>query len=275
MSPQERELQSMQLDMLREQRGLIAEQMRMQDLLAPYFYKQAGLKPIYDAGKIVGFEEIDNELSTMRKDVEKGLLQRSQQALEGKLPVDPALERSIADSRRDLEATLAQQLGAGYASSTPGQQALADATKRAEELRMGARRGELTLSEGLGLAREGSNEARQGALMTRLLSSYGASAPNTSASTGYLNSLAGALSGYGAQRQGQFQANMFNAQQPGVGDFFGGLAGIGLGAFLGPFAGALGRRAAGGVGGLFSGLFGGGGGGGTPYAYEPNLYGYG
>jgi hypothetical protein len=261
MSPQERELQGMQLEMLREQRGLIAEQMRMQDLLAPYFYKQAGLKPIYDAGKIVGFEEIDTELGTMRKDVEKGLLQRSQQALEGKLPVDPALERSIADSRRDLEATLAQQLGAGYASSTPGQQALADATKRAEELRMGARRGELTLSEGLGLAREGSNEARQGALMTRLLSSYGASAPNTAASTGYLNSLAGALSGYGAQRQGQFQANMFNAQQPSdasqILGLLGQIGGTAAGAYFGgPFGAMAGARAGQQFGSSLGGLFG-------------------
>jgi hypothetical protein len=162
-TPQEKELQGMQLQVLKESRALQQEQLRLQDLLAPTLYKSAGLKPRYDAGKIVGFDELDDQLSGMRTELEKGSLQRALQAQRGELGVDPALEREIAEGTRLQDATLLQQLGPGFATSTPGIQARATMGQRAAELRSAARRGEMTLAEQLGLAREGANQARANA----------------------------------------------------------------------------------------------------------------
>jgi len=70
-------------------------------------------------------------------------------ALKGELPVDPALERSLTEQEQKLRAGLEKNLGSGYETSSPGQNALADFNKRAEELRYGVRTGELTTSAAL------------------------------------------------------------------------------------------------------------------------------
>jgi hypothetical protein len=187
----------------------------------------------------------------MRTDIEKRLLERSQAALSGTLPVDPALERSLTDNTRTLEATLAQQLGPRYATSTAGIQALAENTKRAEELRSSARTGQLSLAEQLGVARQQMGNVERAGNIGRLLQAYGVPSGPAGAGTGQLNALAQALQGYGVQRQGSFQASIFNAQQPRFLSFLGNLLGIGAGAFIGGFGGgageSLGSRLFGGV----------------------------
>jgi hypothetical protein len=245
MSSQERELQSMQLDMLREYRTLAAESTRLQNLLAPYLYRASGIKPIQDdQGKIIGFEEDPQAkaLSDRERSLQEKYLKRSEDALAGNLPVDPALERNLATNEQSVRERLLSQLGPGYETSTPGMQALATERSRAEELRSGARTGQLALSEQLGLARAGAAEQKQSNLMARLMSSYGTSSALGGQTAGALQGLAQALQGYGAQRQGMFQANMFNAQQPGFMSFLGQLLGIGAGSFFGGAGGAFGRR---------------------------------
>jgi hypothetical protein len=242
-SSQERELQGFQLDLLRQQREMLSEQLRLQDLFAPFLYKQAGLKPRYDGGKIVGFEEIPDELDPLRKDIEKGYLERSQKALKGELDVDPALERGIAESRQSLEQSLAQQLGPGYATSTPGVQALAEASSRANELRASARRGEMTLAEGLGLARGDANARGLQQQLANLAGAFQVPGAGFGNSVGALNSLGQALGLYGGQRQMQLQHRMFNAQQPGFMDFLGQLLLSAVGGAAGG-AGAYGARKA-------------------------------
>lgn len=251
MSSQERELQGMQLDLLKEQRTMNAEQMRVQDLLAPYLYKSAGIKPRMEGGKIVGFDEGPlDPLDARRQSIEEKLLARSEAALSGNLPVDPTLERNLSENQRNVEGTLAQQLGPGYATSTPGMQALAENAKRGEELRYGARTGQLTLAEQLGMARENASNNAEQATFAKLASTVGLPGAGRGGSTNFLNSLAQALGGYGGQRQMQFQANAMNAQQPGfgsmIGEMLGPIVGMGAGAFLGPLAGrggyTLGKR---------------------------------
>jgi hypothetical protein len=247
-SAQEQQLQGMQLEMLKENRALMAEQTRIQDLLAPSFYKSAGLTPRYEGGKIVGFDQAVDDFGGLRKDIERGFLERTLKAQRGELALDPALERGIGENKRALEARLLQQLGPGYATSTPGMQALAQAGQGAEELRASSRRGELTLAEQLGLTREQANQQRQYAMSANLRSAGQIPGFDTAKSTNYLNSLSQALQGYQGQRQAQFQANALNAGQPsGLGTALGigaTLAGTAAGSFLGPLGAAAGGMAA-------------------------------
>jgi hypothetical protein len=245
-SSQERELQQMQLDLLKESRADQAESLRMQNLLAPHIYGAAGLKPRYDAGKIVGFDETADPMAGLRQDLEKGYLERSLKAQRGELEVDPALEREIGESQRLMDESLQAQLGPGFATSTPGIQAQTAATQRTAELRSAARRGELSLNEQLGLAREGANQARA----TTRLGSIGGTLGLTQQrnNSQLMQGISAALGPYAAQRQAQFQANAFNAQQPsglstalGIGST---LLGTAAGSFLSPFGAAAGGMAA-------------------------------
>jgi hypothetical protein len=276
----ERELQQMQLELLREQRS-------MQDLLAPYFFKRAGLAPRYEGGKIVGFDEALDPESQMRRNIERGFLERSQKALRGELDLDPALEREIAEGTRLQEEAMRQQLGPGWETSTPGIQARATANQRAAELRSASRRGELTLSEQLGLARGAGNEAIQAASLGTLGGAAGLSSRLPLA--GAVNQ---AFGPFMAERQGRFQAAQFNASQPstlseilGLVGMVGGMAAGGyaagpMGAQMGGQMGAqqgqrVGRLIGGGGGGVGTSVFGGMGSGyggygrDNPYYYYP------
>lgn len=197
---EERALQQEQIAILRSQQGLVSEQARLQELLAPFLFESAGLIPQLDeSGTIIGFEqeEVDttrqdllsdlqeqtlrqqlsvlnltqeqlaagpteDPLAAIRQDIERQGLERIQQALAGELPIDPGLERELIEGRSALRNRLRQQLGTGFETSTSGIQALAEFDQRALELQASARRGELTIGQQISLARESSNAARGG-----------------------------------------------------------------------------------------------------------------
>lgn len=250
-SAAERELEQTQLSMLKEQRSIMSEQMRMQDLMAPMLYKGAGLTPIYSEGKIVGFDQAaPDELAGMRKDIESGFLKRTLAAQRGELSLDPALERGIGENQRSLEASLAQQLGPGYAASTPGIQAMAEASKGAEELRSSARRGELTLAEQLGVTREQANAQRQQQALANLGGVFDLPGNRSTGGTNYLNSLAQALQGYRSDRELAL-AGMPKKKNPLMNAMSMGVSGGTVGALAGgPYGAAIGGGA-----GFLSGLF--------------------
>jgi hypothetical protein len=255
MAPEQQELQRMQLELLREQRS-------MQDLLAPYFFKRAGLQPRYEGGKIVGFDEALDPESQMRRNIERGLLERSQKALRGELDLDPALEREIAEGTRLQEEAMRQQLGPGWETSTPGIQARATANQRAAELRSAARRGELTLSEQLGLARGTANEAITGASLANIGGAAGLS--SRLPLVGAVNQSFGP---YMAERQLRMQTAAYNASQPsalseilGLVGMVGGMAAGGYAA--GPMGAQMGGQMGARQGQNVGRLIGGGGGGG-------------
>lgn len=85
--------------------------------------------------------------------ISKAAALRSQQALEGTLPVSPALEKEITDQKTELETYLEQKLGTNWRESTPGIQALDAFNQRVSLLREEARRGQMTTAEGISLAR--------------------------------------------------------------------------------------------------------------------------
>lgn len=248
-SQAEKDLQAFQLEMLKDQRSLFSEQLRVQDLLAPFLYESAGIKPRYENGKIVGFDQVKDDLTDQRKRIEKGLLDRSEKALAGTLDVDPGLERGIAKNQSTLEATLAQQLGPGYATSTPGIQALAESSRYGEELRASARRGELTLAEGLGLNREQANRIATQQQMANLGSAFQVPGAGQGGSVQSLNSLAQILQGYQNDRQLEL-TGMPTKKNRMMGMFSGATAGATIGTAFGPWGTAIG-----GVGGALGGYF--------------------
>lgn len=250
VTQEEQDLRVAQTDLLKQQREIVTEQLRVQDLLSPILYKQAGVTPQFDSsGKIVGFTEQTDELSDMRDAIEKGLMERSLAALQGNLPVSPTLERELAKQEELTRASLQKQLGTGYETSSAGILTLGDLFQRGTELREASRRGELTAAESMGLAR-GSNTAMLDA--QTLQNVFGVTGQGWRGSEG----ITSALGGYGGMmgvlgndRALQTQANIQNAQSSNAlwqsiggiagGALTGGLMGVGgLGTMGSIFAGA-------------------------------------
>jgi hypothetical protein len=135
---------------------------RVQRLMEPYFYEQMGLRPQYgEGGALTGFERITDPLQQQREDIERQYLERTQAALRGELPVDPTVSRELETQERTLRETLRRQLGPGWETSSAGQEALSRFGQQRAEVLAGASRGELLLSEQLGLARGAAEQQRQ------------------------------------------------------------------------------------------------------------------
>src|SRR5919106_2491547 len=162
-SPEEIALLQEQTNILRAQEARLTESLRQQDLLQPLLFGELGIREVRDAsGRVTGFERAPlTPAQQQQEEIESKLRERTLAALEGNLPVDPALDRSIEEGRLTLRDVLARQLGPGFETSTPGIQALAEFEKRAEELRFGARTGALTTAEALSGAREARGAQQQ------------------------------------------------------------------------------------------------------------------
>lgn len=149
------QLRQAQIDLVNQQRDIATQMLQRQNLLQDQLLAQQGLTAQRDAqGNITGYAPTAERSARDQQEaaIAQQLRQRTLDALAGNLPVDPALERGLGEQRGTLEATLRGNLGTGYATSTPGIQALADFDKRAEELRAAQRRDQLTTAEGLRLA---------------------------------------------------------------------------------------------------------------------------
>lgn len=160
-TPEEAALLGSQNELLRLQLEQLRGASRESQLLQPFLLTEAGVEPVRDsAGNITGYKRTAE--GEQVEAIERKLRERTLAALEGNLPVDPALERGIDEGRLNLRESLRKQLGSGFETSTPGIEALENFRKRAEELRYGARTGQLTLSEQLSGAREAQSAQRFG-----------------------------------------------------------------------------------------------------------------
>jgi hypothetical protein len=232
-SAEEKALQAEQTDLLRQQRDIIGEQSRVQKLLDPFLFESAGVKPIFDdAGKVIAFDKIEDPNEALREKIETGFLERTEQALAGELPVNPALLRDLDTQQQAVEERLRRQLGPGYETSTPGQQALQKTLESRNVLLEGARRGDLTLAEQLGLAREQSNEQRINSFLSRTLGVNQAQSPFASGFGQVASGFNQPISSFQNQRNLQTQGAFFNQQNAGSG-LFGTLAGAAVGGFAG------------------------------------------
>jgi hypothetical protein len=200
-SQQETQALQTQTELLQKQQAQIDQQLKMQNLLAPILYKQLGLQAQMDEqGNITGFtESADSQAQTAQnKQIEDLLGKRSLAALKGELPADQGLLNELTKQEDTLKASLAKNLGSDYATSTPGIQALGEFNKNKSAILDAASRADISLSESLGLARQGSNVQTTGSLLS------GATGINDQ------NSLIAQLFGQNAQGYAP-QLNYFNA----------------------------------------------------------------
>lgn len=202
--------------------ALIGERTSIQNQITDLTTQLGGL----DANRIVGFNPIVDPNEALRGEIETGFLERTQAALKGELPVNPALLKDLGQQEEDLNARLFRNLGPGFETSTPGIESLSEFATFRENILESARRGDLTLSEQLGITRERSNEARIDDTIARILGINQATLPGAAG-------LGGVAAGFGAaqipfqqQRQLQTQASLANAQQS---NFFGDIFGTALG----------------------------------------------
>lgn len=160
-SPEERDLQRNQAELLALQRTIIEEQRQQNQILLPFLAQQEGFTVQTDSnGNITGITMNADE--TARRDQENEITrllgERSLAALKGELPVDPGLEKDLSVQEQELRNRLTQQFGPGYETSSPGVEALEEFRRTSEILRFGARTGQLTLAEQLGITREQQNQ---------------------------------------------------------------------------------------------------------------------
>jgi hypothetical protein len=238
-----------QTEILKQQTDILQSQFAQQELLAPFLFEEAGIIPDVDpdTGEILGFE-IDPEreaLNVRQRELETAFLERSEQALAGELPVNPALLRDLDIQEEALREGLRKQLGPGFDISSPGIEALSRFGESKDVLLEGARRGDLTLAEQLGGARELGREGDTAAFLQQL-SGINQAGANFAGAFGQNAAGFGApLSFFERQRDQQFQAAIFNAQNQarsgGGGGLFGNLFGSAAGGLFGGIGGGIGR----------------------------------
>jgi len=216
-SKEERELTRSQLELLQQSRA-------ESEMMKPYLLQSLGLvQETVDGQSSYRQMTEDEKLSSMslteraNYDILRLQQDRMKMALEGKLPVSPALESEMADQEKMMREGLSRKLGTGWETTTPGIQALGEFRQKQGLLREESRRGELTSGQGILLS--------QGGYMS------GLNQQNQAGMGAYGQRLFGLQQGYGqAQQPYQFnrqlegQARQFNAQSNawgGLGSLFG------------------------------------------------------
>ena len=253
-STEERALRASQKNLLDMSSSTLQSTLGQLDLLAPLLFKETGIEPIMQNGEIVGFNRTPDGNSALRGEVEKGLLERSKAALEGKLPLDPVLLKELGRQEEELNNTLRSRLGSGYDVSSAGIEALGDFGLNKAIAMSDSARKDLVTAEGLAINRNSSNQANIDAVISRALGI-------TQAPAGVAQAMGSMSAGYGnmgqqyqQDRVAKFQADTERAKSSlGIGDILGPAAQVAGLAMFGPTSGTL-------FGSMFGNKFGGGGG---------------
>lgn len=241
-SEEEKALQREQLDILRENRAITQEQLRQQELLLPFLYEGAGITPQYGSdGKISGFTKVSDPNAAIRGEIESGLMKRTLAALRGELPVDAGLMRELGESEKTLRESLYQQLGPGYETSTPGIEALDRFRQTRTSTLDAARRGDLTMAEGLSIARSGEERIRAAELAQRIAGVSELRSGGVQRLGQVAQLFSGPLAAHQQQRQMQFEADIRNAAQRNKPSPWMQVAGLIGGAAAGSFFGGVGQ----------------------------------
>ena len=221
-SAAEQALQQEQLSILQEQRDI-------QSKLLPFILQGEGIT-IDESGNFV---QADDPNAALRQEIEAGLLERTQQALAGELPISSQLEgdiRAQEDVVREAFRKSNPTAGAEFDISEQG----LDFFRGASEIRDAAARGDLTVSEQLAESRLLSNQAVQQQSLAALFGIGNRGLP-------LAQSFQQPISNEQFTRNMQFQANAARAQSNAqtLAALFGG-AGTIAGSAVG-FGGALGK----------------------------------
>lgn len=185
-------------------------------------------------GDVIGFERMpDTPEELLRQDIERGFLERTQAALSGELPVDPALERSIAEREAQLRQRLFQQLGTGFETSSPGMEALSRFTRDVEQLRGSARRADLATAAGLAEAATTGRERSRALNIAGIQDILGRQAGGAGTLGQVAQAFSSPIGQLANQRNLEFQSSLAAFQQPTAAQSLGGIVGTLGGAFLG------------------------------------------
>lgn len=256
---EERGLQREQANTLRLQRDILRGQQqvanefldverrrqRQVQELQPILLQRAGL----ERGPGGRLREIPSEAAEARERVELGLLERTEQALAGELPVSPQLQRSLDERRAALNESLVRDFGSLEAArlSSAGQERLSRFGEFEEGTLESARRGDIGTATqlALGVGGFGQQAGQQGLQNVQAVGSdpFGISSGLGTASNIFGQTAQGvgqAASGLSApigqlarQRELQFQAALQAAQRPTTGQqllgTFGQVSGTALG----------------------------------------------
>jgi len=200
-SAEEKALQQTQLEMLKAQQA-------QTELVKPYLYKSMGLSESVDpaTGKTILVENPKSEADLLNDEIEKLYLSRQKQALEGTLPVSPALETDLATQESQLSEELSRRLGPNWQTSTPGIQAMGEFKKRADLLREEARRGQITTGEGMLINRLNQSSADQA-------KTYSQAYQAPQLYTGVLGNYQAAMAPYQQERMAVYNNNVSAAMQ--------------------------------------------------------------
>jgi len=172
-----------------------------------------------------------SDLEKLQYDNAKLLAEREKMALEGKLPISPAMEENLAEQRSQLENTLSQRLGSDWQTTTAGIQAMGEFDRNAELMREEARRG--MISEGVGL-----NLAQSGFLSGLTGQKQGQYGNYLSGAGGIFNMAGATASGVNSFRQTGLGYLSQDKDSGGGTDWTSGLLGIG-GQMAGTVGGAM------------------------------------
>lgn len=224
-SEEEKALISQQTELISQQLEIAQAQQTLSNALLPITLEQAGLTPEFDdQGNIVGVSETplteeEQRIEDLRGDIELGFLERTDAALKGELPVNPALLSDLRDQEEGLREQLRKQLGTGFETSSAGIESLAQFDEDRINLLESARRGDLTLAEQLGIARQTANIGAEQVDLSNALgfTNFNAGAANVfqsaaSSGTSLLNSL---ISGRSVTQSGQFASGQLAGQLRG------------------------------------------------------------
>ena len=168
---------------------------------------------------------------------------RTLAALKGELPVNPALLHDLATQEQTLKETLRSNLGPGWATSSPGIEAMASFDRTRNETLESARRGDIALGEQLGSGERATTAAGglqfmplanfgQGQLSNTLSNIFNVNALPLQLIPGLSNITTGASTGLDALSRSQAaglqyslgQQQLGAASNAGVGQFFGMMA---------------------------------------------------
>lgn len=242
ISASEKALQKEQAEMLRLQRETIVREQEFQQMLTPLLLEESGIKPVYDeSGALTGYEKASDPNQALREQIEGKFLERSMAALEGDLPVDPALMRDLDKYVQETENQIRKQFG--DLTSTPAQEAMQRANESVMLAKDSARRGDLTLAEQLGMGRLSSNEGLIDSTINRGATIAGMGRDFASLYGSAVSGYSSAMQPYQFNRQMQFNVDQVNASRSSpLGSIIGGIAGAGIGAMTGGVGAAAGAK---------------------------------
>lgn len=100
-------------------------------------------------GDITSLSRVETPAENLREENEQLLLERQNSALRGELPVNPALLSSLDEQEEELKASLLENLGTGFETSTPGIEALANFEEKKQAILEASRRDDIASAGGL------------------------------------------------------------------------------------------------------------------------------